>query len=653
MKFSKINSSTSRETATGVKSDRLQQLVLSIAIGVLVFIVMVSIRDALRLYNNAIDSQRLAIKNAGDEIEHLLKSSQDQLTLMSVVLAHPAQHSAEEYKLINKATVYSDIDKFHLRYGMEGARASISGYGNPSQFTSEKLSLMLDVAELVRFFKTVHNQIGNLQWLYFVSREEFILLYPETTEREYIFDNSTMAQDFYTLTLPSVNPGRRLQATRVYEDEAGAGRMVTLSQPVYREGEYMGAMALDLTLHQIESLLAKYHPKDTVFVLQNQYEELLAQVGTGEGFSGIGKDSKGVISSVLPVAPFNWKLQSVRPITSVYISILVDMAPVLGLLLLLIAFLVILLRGIRANSEVYNSQLKFEQVVNQSVQLMAILDTQGTMLYINDQAVKLGGVPRQDLIGKPFEDGPWWRWSDTLVQFLRDAYPQCRQGLSIHQDVVHYTPDGQPVYVEFSLNPIVNAKGDIEYLVANGMDITDRIKLKESMEKLSKLDMLTNISNRRGASEALEKEIARAQRRHEPLCILLGDIDFFKHVNDTYGHTVGDQVLIEISRLMQLHLRDYDHLGRWGGEEFIVILPGTSFKSAMETAKRLCATISTTEFSPEVSSITMTFGVAAYREDMDFGTLVKRADDALYEGKRRGRNRAVGANPRAEEGFVP
>ncbi len=130
--------------------------------------------------------------------------------------------------------------------------------------------------------------------------------------------------------------------------------------------------------------------------------------------------------------------------------------------------------------------------------------------------------------------------------------------------------------------------------------------------------------------------------------ILLLDVDYFKRVNDTYGHNVGDEVLIELGRTINEQVRPYDVVGRWGGEEFIIVLPNTQSQKAIQMAQRICRTISELSFKslsvPPVDHITITVGVSVYDQTNDLKEIVRQADEALYYGKENGRNQVVNYN---------
>jgi diguanylate cyclase (GGDEF)-like protein len=158
-------------------------------------------------------------------------------------------------------------------------------------------------------------------------------------------------------------------------------------------------------------------------------------------------------------------------------------------------------------------------------------------------------------------------------------------------------------------------------------------------------DQLTELWNRRAIHEFLTQELSRATRENAPLSIVLADIDHFKSINDTYGHFVGDGVLSEIAARLKAELRDYDRIGRYGGEEFLIVLPGCATEDAVRQAERLRAAVQQAPFlvSNSTLSVTLSAGVAvdegSRRFDVD--SLLQRSDLALYRAKHSGRNRVA------------
>lgn len=164
--------------------------------------------------------------------------------------------------------------------------------------------------------------------------------------------------------------------------------------------------------------------------------------------------------------------------------------------------------------------------------------------------------------------------------------------------------------------------------------------LNQKLEKLSRLDHLTNISNRRDFVERAGREFERAKRHKTNLCLVLADIDHFKKINDSHGHDCGDSILVDVAKILTGALRTGDILARWGGEEFIILLPDTELSGGRSFAEKMRLRISEATFyyQGQVVNITMTLGLVQMTQDEDLNMCVKRADAALYEGKDSGRD---------------
>lgn len=171
-------------------------------------------------------------------------------------------------------------------------------------------------------------------------------------------------------------------------------------------------------------------------------------------------------------------------------------------------------------------------------------------------------------------------------------------------------------------------------------------KLEEAHIKLAEIarsDPLTKLSNRRDMREKIEYETNRFERSHKPFTILMGDIDFFKAVNDKYGHDCGDYVLKEIARIFQSSVRKQDVVGRWGGEEFMLMLPETNLEGGRIVAEKIREKIEKFEFIYQNYKIllTITLGVSIYNTTINIDECIKKTDQALYKGKKKGRNCVV------------
>lgn len=176
-------------------------------------------------------------------------------------------------------------------------------------------------------------------------------------------------------------------------------------------------------------------------------------------------------------------------------------------------------------------------------------------------------------------------------------------------------------------------------------------ELKNANEKLrlmSRTDSLTGLDNRGHLEERLEEMYELSMRLHEPLSCVMCDLDHFKKVNDTHGHQVGDEVLRQLASILRREAREIDRVGRYGGEEFMFLLPGTVLDAAVTFAERVRRSVETHEFRIDSLMLrgTLSLGVSAFPHPRVCGTdgLVKAADDALYVAKALGRNRVVRFN---------
>lgn len=162
----------------------------------------------------------------------------------------------------------------------------------------------------------------------------------------------------------------------------------------------------------------------------------------------------------------------------------------------------------------------------------------------------------------------------------------------------------------------------------------------KALQHLASTDPLTGLANRRGGERHIASEIARARRERRPLSCILLDIDSFKQVNDTFGHQAGDQILRDVSNVLRRTVRAYDVVVRWGGEEFLLVLPGVDLELARALAERVRVAVEHMD-THGIGAVTVSAGVARFDEDYDFPTALRIADRRLYQAKAGGRNRIV------------
>ena len=209
-------------------------------------------------------------------------------------------------------------------------------------------------------------------------------------------------------------------------------------------------------------------------------------------------------------------------------------------------------------------------------------------------------------------------------------------------------PDDRVLFIAEPVHGI----SDLETITAELEKIKRSLAIKETelkavlaqADEVSHTDSLTFLPNRKRIISDLQREVMFSDRYGAPLAISLLDIDHFKNINDTYGHVAGDEVLRKLAIELRDHIRHPDVIGRYGGEEFLVVLPHSTYKAAVEQAERLRRHVQSLviQFNEEEIRLTISLGIAQYRPHReDWQTFLSRADAALYEAKNGGRNRWV------------
>lgn len=284
------------------------------------------------------------------------------------------------------------------------------------------------------------------------------------------------------------------------------------------------------------------------------------------------------------------------------------------------------------------AQLKLlGQAIEQTDEMIRITDNDGIITYVNEALVAHTGYKRIELIGQNMSI---FKSDQQEPGFYKELWETISSGKTYRGIMINRKKDKTVYYEEQTITPIFDDTKHIKHYVSTSQDITERIEMEEQLKQLATIDSLTGIYNRRKISTEIDTEIVRAKRYADPFAIAMFDLDYFKEVNDTYGHETGDYVLKKISRLISQYIREGDSFGRWGGEEFMLLFPNLSQEKAMLTAQKLRELVANCSFN-EVSEVTISFGVSTYRKDESRKALLKRVDDALYEAKEKGRNRVI------------
>ncbi|QOY51314.1 sensor domain-containing diguanylate cyclase [Candidatus Sulfurimonas baltica] len=280
---------------------------------------------------------------------------------------------------------------------------------------------------------------------------------------------------------------------------------------------------------------------------------------------------------------------------------------------------------------------KLSKAIEEIDDIIMISDRTGVLTFVNDAYVVHTGFTREESIGKTASILKSGKHDKT---FYTDMWKQILSDKVFRGVFVNRKKDGELYYEEKTISAIKNEEDEIISFVSTGKDITQRIEMQQDLEKLASTDQLTGIYNRHKFEELFKLELERVARYKNPLSIILFDIDFFKKINDTHGHDVGDTVLKSIVSVVIENIRNIDIFVRWGGEEFLILCPETDSENAVILAQKLRIKIESTTFGV-AGNVTSSFGVTSYREDDTENSFIKRADDCLYKAKHEGRNRVV------------
>lgn len=293
--------------------------------------------------------------------------------------------------------------------------------------------------------------------------------------------------------------------------------------------------------------------------------------------------------------------------------------------------IVLLLKGI-------NPEPLLTGILNSLEEAILVVSNKNKIVFYNKAFLRMWGIEsiptfnREELMEIARDK------VDNYIEFVDRLERVYKNPSDVYRDILHMK-DGS--VFERMFKPIeVQGMQDLRMWVSR--NVTERKKLEDKLTTMATIDNLTGLMNRAKAEESLKREIYVARRYSTPLSVLFIDIDFFKRINDTYGHATGDEVLMEIANTLQNLIRESDRLYRWGGEEFLISCPKTDIDEAKALAQRINSRVGAVCHSN--ICVTVSIGVAQLFGQESYRELISRADKALYKAKRLGRNR-VETNP--------
>ncbi len=289
--------------------------------------------------------------------------------------------------------------------------------------------------------------------------------------------------------------------------------------------------------------------------------------------------------------------------------------------------------------ELQQSEEKYRTMIENSNDMIWTLDTNGNFLYYNQKSKELTDYNIKEGVGISFI--PIILEED--LKMVQNVFLDTLAGNPNHYEVrIHNSSRTKIITLSVNTAPIFK-EGKVVGTVSFGRDITGQKsienKLKQTNKKLHALlrtDFLTKLPNRLSILEKIEYEINKFERSREPFIIMIGDLNNFKSINDLYGHSNGDKILKLVSEIMSCGIRKQDIVARWGGDEFLLLLPQTNMEGAKIIAMKLEKEIakSSISFHEKKISTTITFGLSIYDKIIDIDQCIKIADINLYKNKK-------------------
>ncbi len=415
--------------------------------------------------------------------------------------------------------------------------------------------------------------------------------------------------------------------------------MVSATPVFQQDGSYWGQFILEI---DFDTLLNSIHLAPETDGMEYALGQKAAEEKTPSVF--LGKQSLFEEDSVrlsLPIAGGLWTLAA-RPISGWKSGFdHLDALELGGIATsFLLAWLVLLFQRARQRTEANEQRLRTYLATTRDG--VIAIDEKGLIQEFNPAAEVLFGYGASEILGKSLQK--LMPATDAALQEdLAGNAGEPSRAMAFGRQINGVRKDGSLFPVEVTVGSNVN--DDSRLHVAIVRDVSERLNYELKLLDLATIDALTGAMNRRSFVKATGAALQMGRRNGRPLALVMLDADHFKKVNDTYGHAVGDQVLIKLSAIARDSLRVTDGFGRFGGEEFVILLPETDLAEAILVIERLLGRIRACEVTSESGDnvkFTVSAGIAISNTDDDTDALIRRADHALYEAKRSGRNRWVG-----------
>jgi len=289
--------------------------------------------------------------------------------------------------------------------------------------------------------------------------------------------------------------------------------------------------------------------------------------------------------------------------------------------------------------KIHDAQLsKLSSVMEQTADIVIVTDTAGKIEYVNPSFEKITGYTYTEAVNNT----PHLLASGKhKPEFYKHLWDTITTGNSYSNIFINRRKDGSLFYEEKTITPIKDYAGKITHFVSTGKDISERIQVQERLQHMAHHDALTDLPNRNLFLDRLQQSLTRARWHNRLVAVMFLDLDRFKNINDTLGHTVGDQLLLQLSERLGNSVRDGDTIGRFGGDEFAILLDDIDSDNHISSlAEKLLATLTKPfKINKQELFVTASIGISIFPNDgEDSDTLLRNADVAMYRAKDLGKN---------------
>ena len=295
-------------------------------------------------------------------------------------------------------------------------------------------------------------------------------------------------------------------------------------------------------------------------------------------------------------------------------------------------------QDISAVTEARATSQLLAQALDATQDAVMIANAQGEIEFVNHGFELITGYSRVEALG---QNPAMLKSGEHTEAFYGRLWAAIQSGQTFRAVFINRHKQGHLIHCEETVSPIRDAGGAVTHFVSVIRDQTARAHTEQTLREQATRDPLTDLLNRRAGEWQLERAFLAAREGQKPFCLIMADVDHFKAINDTWGHPAGDQVLQRVAAVLRTGVRATDSVVRWGGEEFLLVLPYCEQAAALLQAERLRERVAAAE-QGEVGRVTVSMGVAELQRDETLANLIERVDQALYQAKHAGRNQVSG-----------